>query len=159
MLNINFVCMGNICRSPSGEAVMNAVIEKNGLSDKIKCDSSGTLGYHTGEPADARMQRHAQKRGYNLTSRARKFVPEDFEKFDYIIAMDNANYRDITAQDVENKFSDKVFLMTEFCSQYEKTGGVPDPYYGGAEGFELVLDLIEDACKGLLEKIKKDHSL
>lgn len=159
MLNINFVCMGNICRSPSGEAVMNAIIEKNGLSDQIKCDSSGTIGYHTGEPADARMQRHAQKRGYNLTSRARKFVPEDFTEFDYIIAMDNANYRDIIAQDPEKQFSGKVFLMTEFCSRHGKTGGVPDPYYGGAEGFELVLDLIEDACEGLLDKIKKDHNL
>lgn len=159
MLNVNFVCMGNICRSPSGEAVMNSLIEKNELSDKIKCDSSGTIGYHTGEPADARMQRHAKKRGYNLTSKARKFDPKDFTDFDYIIAMDTANFRDITAQDIKKEFTHKVFLMTDFCTRHETNGGVPDPYYGGDDGFELVLDLIEDACEGLLSKIKNDHNL
>ncbi len=148
--------MGNICRSPSGEAVMNSVIEKAGLVNKINCDSAGTIAYHEGEQADSRMQQHAQKRGYSLTSIARKFRYPDFEKFDYIIAMDNSNYADILAMDIEGKFSSKVSKMTDYCSRY-KSGEVPDPYYGGPEGFERVLDLLEDACQGLLEKILHEH--
>ena len=152
MISILFVCMGNICRSPSGEAVMNALIKRNGFEDKIVCDSAGTIAYHAGEPADARMQRHAVKRGYNLTSIARQINPSDFERFDYIIAMDKSNYRDILALDSEGKYRNKIFMMMQFASEY-KEEEVPDPYYGGDEGFEHVLDLLEDACSGLLKYI------
>jgi len=146
--------MGNICRSPSGEAVMNSLIEKHNLQDKISCDSAGTIGYHSGEPADARMQKHATKRGYNLTSLARQIKHHDFEKFDYIIAMDRDNYRNILSLDSEDKFKNKVFMMMSFAEMY-KEENVPDPYYGGEQGFEYVLDLLEDACSGLLEYIIK----
>jgi protein-tyrosine phosphatase len=92
MVKVIFVCLGNICRSPSGEAVMNALIKKEGLENKIICDSAGTIAYHAGEKADPRMRKHASKRGYDLTSIARKFTFNDFEEFDYIIAMDKSNF-------------------------------------------------------------------
>ncbi len=153
MTNILFVCMGNICRSPSAEAVMNKFIKKANLQDKIKCDSAGTIAYHEGEPADARMKRHALRRGYRLTSTARKFIDEDFEKFDYIIAMDKNNYKDLHSFDTQGKYKDKISMMTDYASNgYEE---VPDPYYGGPERFEHVLDILEDSCAGLLEVIKE----
>lgn len=153
MINILFVCMGNICRSPSGEAVMNKLIKRAGLEDKIKCDSAGTIAYHEGEPADARMKRHAIKRGYRLTSTARRFREIDFENFDYIIAMDESNYNDLLLFDSNKKYVDKIFKMTNFSKNSRYTE-VPDPYYSGPEGFELVLDILEDACAGLLEEVK-----
>lgn len=156
MINILFVCMGNICRSPSGEAVMNAVIKKYGLADKIQCDSAGTIAYHEGEPADSRMKHHARMRGYSLTSIARKFRYEDFEKFDYIIAMDKENYADLLEMDRERKYFDKISMMMSFGKNSDEDE-VPDPYYGGPAGFEKVLDLLEDACKGLLEEILNEH--
>ena len=154
MKSILFVCMGNICRSPSAEAVMKYLVEKEGLNDKIFIDSAGTIGYHEGEEADARMKKHAAKRGYDLTSIARQFRLEDFKKFDYIVAMDRENYRDILALDSEGRYRSKVFMMTDFSENgYD---GVPDPYYGGPQGFEHVLDILEDSTKGLLNKVKKD---
>ncbi len=154
MKKILFVCMGNICRSPSAEAVMKYLVEKENLTDKIFIDSAGTIGYHAGEPADPRMRKHAEKRGYNLTSIARQFRLQDFEEFDYIVVMDHDNYRDIRALDKENKYAHKVFKMTQFSSNgYEE---VPDPYYGGPQGFENVLDILEDSAKGLLEKVKSE---
>jgi len=144
--------MGNICRSPSGEAVMNGLITKNNLQDKIECDSAGTLEYHSGEPADARMHSHALKRGYDLTSLARQIKRSDFEKFNYIIAMDKENYYNILALDYENKYKDEISLMMDFATQHDDSE-VPDPYYGGERGFEYVLDLLEDACLGLLNHI------
>ena len=144
--------MGNICRSPSGEAVMNAIIKNNNLHNKIVCDSAGTIAYHTGEPADSRMQKHASKRGYNLTSIARQIKYSDFEKFDYIIAMDSENFRNILILDADKKYKNKIFMMMNFAT-YHNDIDVPDPYYGGEQGFEYVLDLLEDACSGLLKYI------
>jgi protein-tyrosine phosphatase len=135
---------------------MNHLIKKNNLENLIETDSAGTIAYHTGESADERMIRHAKKRGYNLTSLARKFNPEkDFDNFDYIVTMDNENYYNIKILDPANLYSNKVFKMVEF-SKSIKAGEVPDPYYSGSAGFELVLDILEDACQGLLEKIKND---
>jgi protein-tyrosine phosphatase len=153
VVKILFVCMGNICRSPSGEAVMNKLVKRAGLENEIECDSAGTIAYHEGEPADARMKRHAISRGYRLTSISRKFKEIDFENFDYIIAMDESNYNDLHSFDYSKKYENKIFMMTDFA----KNGNyreVPDPYYSGPEGFELVLDILEDACAGLLEEIK-----
>lgn len=158
MIKVIFVCMGNICRSPSGEAVMNKFVKKAGLENEIECDSAGTIAYHEGEQADSRMKRHAIKRGYRLTSVARKFKDIDFEKFDYIIAMDNNNLRDLKSFDRGNKYSNKIFKMTDFSSE-KKYDEVPDPYYSGPEGFELVLDILEDSCAGLLDKIIIDRGL
>ena len=153
MKRILFVCMGNICRSPSGEAVMNKLVKRAGLQDKVECDSAGTIAYHEGDPADARMKRHALRRGYKLNSIARKFRFGDFKNFDYIIAMDMENYSDLTAMDRNQEYNHKIHLLTDFA-QNGKYHEVPDPYYGGPEGFENVLDIVEESCKGLLEKIK-----
>lgn len=150
--------MGNICRSPSGEAVMNKLVKRAGLENEIECDSAGTIAYHEGEPADARMKRHAISRGYRLTSISRRFKEIDFENFDYIIAMDESNYNDLHSFDYSKKYENKIFMMTDFT----KNGNyreVPDPYYSGPEGFELVLDILEDACAGLLEKVKEENKL
>lgn len=157
MVKVIFVCMGNICRSPSGEAVMNKLVKRAGFENDIKCDSAGTIAYHEGEPADARMKRHALRRGFRITSIARRFRNEDFENFNYIIAMDKENYNDLLSFDNEKKFGNKIFMITDFSSS-GKYSEVPDPYYSGPEGFELVLDILEDTCNGLLNKIKQDHN-
>lgn len=150
--------MGNICRSPSAEAVMNGIIKKNNLQDKIKCDSAGTIGYHAGEPADQRMKAHASKRGYDLTSISRQINYDDLQDFDYIITMDRENYEDVKALDSTGVYTDKISLMTDYAKNI-KAGSVPDPYYGGPDGFELVLDLLEVSCEGLLEYIKNKNGL
>mgnify|MGYP001585984645 FL=1 len=147
---ILFVCLGNICRSPAAEAVMNSLVTVKKLSNFILCDSAGTAGYHIGELADARMREHTRKRGYSITHRARQFdAAVDFEKFDMIVTMDDSNYADIVAQDKKKAYTHKIFMMTTFCTQY-KTSTVPDPYYDGPEAFENVLNILEDACNGLM---------
>lgn len=148
-----FVCLGNICRSPTAEGVMQSIVTKNGMANTIWCDSAGTAAYHVGEKADSRMRSHAAKRGYDLTSRARQFDAKvDFEKFDLILTMDEQNYRDILIQDPEARYSNKVHRMTDYCQKIQ-ISEVPDPYYGGDQGFEFVIDILEDACSHLFETI------
>ena len=151
---ILFVCLGNICRSPSAEAVFRGFVENNGLDNEFEIDSAGTSAWHAGEKADARMRRHASKRGYKLTSLSRKFNPEtDFDYFDIIIAMDNDNMYDLKNMVRRKEDEKKLFLMTDFSKEYDYDY-VPDPYYGGDQGFELVIDLLEDASSGLLKHLK-----
>ncbi len=147
---ILFVCLGNICRSPSAEAVFRGMVEEKGESHHFVIDSAGTSDWHRGEPADKRMQKHAVKRGYNLTSLSRPFETEDFDKFDMIIAMDHENMEELKKRAVRKSDLDKLYMMTDFSRKF-KYDYVPDPYFGGDEGFELVLDLLEDAGEGLLE--------
>jgi len=150
---ILFVCLGNICRSPSAEAVFTGIVKNEGLAKHFKIDSAGTSGWHAGESADRRMQSHAIKRGYNLTSLSRKFDPHsDFDYFDMIIGMDDSNIQNLKQMARNASDLDKIFKMTNFAQSFNYDE-VPDPYYGGSEGFELVLDLLEDSCKGLLEQI------
>ena len=156
MTRILFICMGNICRSPSAEAVMQFMVKQKGLEKEIECDSAGTIDYHMGSPADARMQKHAGLRGYELNSISRSFGKDDFEKFDWIITMDEDNFQQIQWRDQYRNYTAKVKRMTEFCSS-KSFSEVPDPYYGGNEGFENVLDILEDACKGLLEFITTNY--
>ncbi len=150
-----FVCLGNICRSPAAEGVMKSYLEKAGLLSDVFVDSAGTSGYHDGEPADSRMISHAKARRINLTSKSRQFVFNDFKEFDYIIVMDKNNYKDVLSLDGENKYKDKVILFCDLVSGKEGKD-VPDPYYKGADGFEEVLDLVEQGCKILLDKIKSE---
>lgn len=151
-----FVCLGNICRSPSAEGVMKTLIKAEGLEKQIACDSAGTIGYHEGEPADSRMRKHAKNRGYNLTSISRKFNPNsDFDRFDLIIGMDNQNIQDLRDLDRDGKYQDKIIKMTDFCQKLN-ADIVPDPYYGGDAGFETVIDILEDACEGLLIQLKNE---
>ncbi|MCG6188909.1 low molecular weight protein-tyrosine-phosphatase [Maribellus maritimus] len=149
-----FVCLGNICRSPSAEAVFKGIVKKEGLAEKYEIDSAGTSGWHAGEPADRRMKQHAVKRGYDLTSISRKFNPDvDFGHFDLVIGMDDQNVEALKSMTQNSADLAKIHKMTDFAKEwnYEE---VPDPYYGGEEGFELVLDLLEDSCEGLLKKLE-----
>lgn len=147
--------MGNICRSPSAEAVFTGMAKNEGLFEKFEIDSAGTGGWHTGEPADKRMQKHAKKRGYLLTSIARKFdAGVDFDRFDLIVAMDDENVQSLKNMARDESDLKKIHKMTDFSREWNYNE-VPDPYYGGEEGFELVLDLLEDSCEGLLDKLKK----
>ena len=149
-----FVCMGNICRYPTAEGIMLQLIRNNGLENLIECDSAGTHGYHVGEPADVRMRKRAQIRGYDLPSRTRKIHPaSDFPYYNWILVMDDRNYQDVRALDSSREYSSKIRRMTDFCERM-KENEVPDPYYGGDEGFELVIDILEDACAGLMERLK-----
>ncbi len=155
-IKVLFVCMGNICRSPSAETVFKHFVSKKGLADKFEIDSAGTIGYHEGEKADARMRTHAAARGYNITHIARKFNPsKDFEKFDYIITMDDSNYSDVLATDVKRIFLNKIKKMKDYATDKSVTE-IPDPYYGGPSGFEHVLDLLEDTCNNLLNTIQNE---
>lgn len=147
-----FVCLGNICRSPSAENIMNHLIERDGLQSKIICDSAGTSSYHIGSPPDRRMAAAASKRGMTLRGQARQFEPKDLEEFDLILAMDRSNYEDILSLDLSGQYQYKVRLMCEFC-RHHADREVPDPYYGGPEGFNYVIDLLLDACEGLLQDI------
>ncbi len=152
-----FVCLGNICRSPSAENIMNRAIAEAGLSDRIVCDSAGTSSYHIGAPPDSRMRSAASKRGIAMQGRARQFQAEDFERFDLILAMDRDNYWDICTLDRPQQYRHKVRMMCEFARHHQDTV-VPDPYYGGAEGFDYVIDLLLDACEGLLEHITRQET-
>lgn len=148
-----FVCLGNICRSPTAEGVFKHLTTQKSLNEEFIIDSAGTSGHHDGEMADSRMIEHASRRGIELTSLSRKFVTQDFDNFDYIIGMDDSNLRNIERLARNEDDKRKVSKMTDYCSD-SKYDEVPDPYYGGADGFEVVLDLVIDASNGLLEKIK-----
>lgn len=155
MKKILFVCLGNICRSPSAEAVFKALIEKNGLENSVSCDSAGTAAYHAGERADYRMRQFGLKRGYNLTSISRKFEPKnDFDQFDNIIGMDWQNVQDLQRMCRNENDRKKISLMTDYCI-HKKYDSVPDPYYSGDAGFEMVLEILEDACEGLFRKLQE----
>ncbi|MEC4815148.1 MAG: low molecular weight protein-tyrosine-phosphatase [Scytonema sp. PMC 1069.18] len=148
-----FVCLGNICRSPAAENIMNHLIERAGLSERITCDSAGTSSYHIGSPPDPRMSAAAiQKLQIKMRGRARQFQKSDFENFDLILAMDKDNYEDILSVDPTGKYHQKVRLICDFCSRHTLKE-VPDPYYGGTEGFNQVIDLLVDACEGVLKEI------
>ena len=145
--SVLFVCLGNICRSPTGEGVFQSLVNSRQLGAELKVDSAGTIGHHTGHPADERMQHAANRRGYCLNSRARKITPIDLETFDLVIAMDRDNFRDI--QSFHPQPVAEIKLLSDFLDESWPTD-VPDPYYGGGDGFEYVLDMIEAACPAIL---------
>ncbi len=153
MISVLFVCMGNICRSPTAEGIFQKYVSDAGLSDQIKIDSAGTTGYHAGEPADSRMKRAASQRGYELLSRSRQIKVSDLRDFDYIIVMDSDNEHYVRQLDRSEEYQERIKLMTDYCSEFDYNH-VPDPYYGGEDGFKLVMDLLEDACEGFLSEIK-----
>jgi protein-tyrosine phosphatase len=151
-----FVCMGNICRSPAAEGVFRHLVEQQGLSGKIIIDSAGTHDYHIGDAPDARSQAAAARRGYDLSGlRARQVVRDDFSTFDYVLAMDEANLG-LLQQLCPEDCRDRLKLFLEFADD-DALREVPDPYYGGAQGFEQVLDLVENAGRGLLREIIKNQ--
>lgn len=155
-ISVLFVCMGNICRSPTAEGVFRQLLNTQSLSDKIKTDSAGTHAYHVGEPPDRRAQLTAKNRNIDLSDlRARKSIPEDFIEFDYVLAMDNDNYA-ILRSECPSGSEYKLKLFMDFAPQLE-ISEVPDPYYGGDNGFEVVFDMVQTAAEGLLEDIKSKH--
>ncbi len=151
-VSVLFVCMGNICRSPTAEGVFRYHVTEAGLGDRVMIDSAGTHAYHVGEPPDRRARAAAERRGMSLEGiRARRVTERDFERFDYILAMDEDNYLRLRDQSPPEHHP-KLRLFLEFANTSERE--VPDPYYGGAAGFERVLDLVEDASRGLLETLR-----
>lgn len=150
--SVLFVCMGNICRSPAGEGVFRELVRRRGLEDAISVASAGTTGYHEGELPDARMRGAAATRGYTLDSLARPFQPEDFDRFDLIVAMDRRNVADLLDHDPEGRHHAKVRLLGEFLPDHPPPD-VPDPYHGGPAGFDRVLDMLETASEPLLRHL------
>lgn len=151
---ILFVCLGNICRSPAAQGVMQRLVDERGLTDRFEIDSAGTSGYHDGELPDRRMRVHARPRGYELTHRSRRVEGSDFEHFDLIVAMDSANAVDLRRMAATVDEARKIVMMGDYIRlQRNHYDYVPDPYYEGSEGFELVLDLLEDACDNLLTQL------
>ncbi|MFN9175617.1 MAG: low molecular weight protein-tyrosine-phosphatase [Synechocystis sp.] len=151
---ILFVCLGNICRSPAAENIMNYQIAKAGLMAQFECDSAGTSSYHVGSSPDRRMGESLRKRGYPVTGQSRQFLVEDFEEFDLILAMDRDNYLGILRQDRQGNYAHKVKMMCDYAQNFNDKE-VPDPYYGGQAGFDHVIDLLEDACRHLLAELNK----
>ena len=131
---------------------MNHLIEQHSITD-VMCDSAGTSSYHVGSSPDRRMRAAARQRGIELVGQSRQFIHQDFERFDWILAMDHSNYRDILSLDLADQYQHKVKLMCDFCTQHTEKE-VPDPYYGGPEGFNYVIDLLFDACDGLLASVQ-----
>ncbi len=151
---ILFVCLGNICRSPMAEGVFNKIVAGQGVQKAFEVDSAGLSNYHEGELPDACMRWHAEKRGYRLTHRSRPVTANDFEYFDLIMGMDEQNMRQLHRLAATPEQAAKVRRMTDFCQNLQASE-VPDPYYGGDQGFENVIDLLEDCCQGLYEFLKK----
>ena len=152
-VRVLFVCLGNICRSPSAEALFRHYVASQGASEDYEIDSAGLIAHHQGELPDGRMRAHAARRGYTLDSRSRPITYEDFFHFDYIIGMDEANRTRLLELAPTEEAAGKVSLLPEWCTESPRDH-VPDPYYGGAEGFEHVLDLLELCLPALYEKTR-----
>ena len=158
MVKVLFVCMGNICRSPTAEGVFRHKVSEAGLEDQIHIDSAGTIAYHVGHPPDPRAQKAALKRGIDLSSqRARRVSSNDFEEFDLVIAMDSDNHYELEMI-CPPGYEDRLHMFLKFAQNTRETE-VPDPYYGGSGGFETVLDMIEDAAEGLLQHLQSQKRL
>lgn len=156
--SVLFVCMGNICRSPTAEGVFRHVVKKANMEDQITIDSAGTHAYHIGESPDKRSQATAREHGINLSSqRAREAVSVDFERFDYIVAMDKSNYENLKRLTDSEEQQQKLSLFMQFSSEWDNDE-VPDPYYGGDNGFDQVFDMVLSASNGLLENILESRS-
>ncbi|MEJ2618948.1 MAG: low molecular weight phosphotyrosine protein phosphatase [Candidatus Thiodiazotropha sp.] len=155
-VKVLFVCMGNICRSPTAQGVFRDIVEKSGLDDQIGTDSAGTIDYHAGGKPDRRARETANKRGIDLNDlRARQVTVADFEQFDYVLAMDHSNYEDLKALCPPGE-AHRLHLFMDFAPNRTEQE-VPDPYYGGAAGFENVFDMVEEASQGLLSHIRQQH--
>lgn len=151
---ILFICLGNICRSPAAEGIMKALVESRGQTEKFRIDSAGIGGWHVGQLPDSRMRRYGAHRGYDFSSRARQFSHDDFARFDLIAVMDEENYEAITRRAQTTEEREKVVRMADYLTRHPQQATIPDPYYGGDKGFELVIELLEDACLGLLDSLQ-----
>lgn len=156
-MDILFVCLGNICRSPAAEAIMKEKLRQLGMAAAdVTVDSAGIGSWHEGQLPDRRMRSHGADRGYDISSRARQIRREDFERFDYIFGMDHENMADLRRLARTDEERAKILCAADFMTRHPGYDTVPDPYYGGANGFELALDLIEDACDGIIARLFPD---
>lgn len=153
-MNILFVCLGNICRSVTAETIFRQMVDNAGIAKQFAIDSAGLINYHEGELADPRMRHAAAARGYRLTHRSRPVTHDDFRHFNLIVAMDAANVRGLRAIAPTPQSMERVVLMANYLRHHDASS-IPDPYYGNAADFDHVIDLLEDACKGLLEAVSK----
>lgn len=153
-----FICLGNICRSPAAEGIMKSLVEKEGMSDDFFIDSAAIGSWHIGQLPDSRMRKCGAEHGYRFDSHARQFQKSDFQHFDLIVVMDNENYRAITSMASSQADKDKVVHIADYLTHHREYTTVPDPYYGDYSDFELVIELLEDACQGLLDSIKEQNS-
>lgn len=159
MLKLCFVCLGNICRSPIGEGVMRHLLEEAGLSALVEVDSAGTAGYHAGELPDSRARAAGRRFGIEVGGRARQFKSGDFARFDYVLAMDDANFRDLGALAPDLVARKKLYLLRSFDPAAPSGATVPDPYYGDDADFDEVVRICLDACRPLLAKLRSEHGL
>lgn len=150
-IRVLFVCLGNICRSPAADGIMHSIVESENESDRWVIDSAGTGGYHVGDLPDQRMRIHARRRGLDLNHRCRQVRESDFDDFDLIIGMDDSNITNLHRLAPSPEAEAKIVRMADFFEPTARYDYVPDPYYEGAEGFELVLDLLEDSCRRLFD--------
>jgi protein-tyrosine phosphatase len=160
-MRLLFVCMGNICRSPTAEAVMRAVVAREGLDGEVEIDSAGTGSWHVGNPPDRRSTAAARARGIVLDGAARQVTAADFEDYDLLLAADAENVADLRRLAPDAQAAEKIVLLRQFDPEAVAAGDldVPDPYYGGPSGFEDVLDLVESACEGLLSSLRAEGRL
>lgn len=158
-VRVCFVCLGNICRSPTAEATMRRLLQAEALIEHVEIDSAGTGDWHVGHPPDRRAAEAAKRRGIEVRGRARTVRTEDFDYFDYVIAMDLSNFADLHELAPHEEAKGKIRLLRDFDPASPPRSEVPDPYYGGGDGFETVLDICEAACLGLLEHIRERHGL
>lgn len=159
VVRLSFVCLGNICRSPTAEAVMRRLVRDEGLHAHVQLDSAGLGDWHVGEPRDRRSQAVGRRRGAPLEGTARQFVASDFARFDYVLAMDRQNRDGLLRLAPDAAARARVHLLRSFDRAAPPDAEVPDPYYGGADGFELVFDVCDSACRGLLAHLRHEHGL
>jgi len=157
MKKILFVCLSNVCRSPAAEALMRSQLIKSNLMNDFKVDSAGITAQHAGEMIDVRMRNHMESRGLKLDTRARRFRPdEDFKNFDYIVAMDTENLKELKSFDPEREFENKLHLLTEYCTKKNHPQNVKDPLHGEDQDFEKVLNTLDDGVSGLIKTIREE---
>ena len=157
-MRIIFVCQGNIIRSPLAENMFSHLARERGVEEKYQLDSAGTSAYHVGEPPDYRMRQVAKNKGFEYTGRAKQFWAADFDQFDLVIAMDKANQSYLERKALSEEQSSKIHLMREYDPEGKPDLDVPDPYYGGLDGFEVTFEIVKRSCQGLLEALESETS-
>ena len=159
MKRILFICLGNICRSPAADGIMRHLVSEHGLDDQFVIDSAGIGSWHVGQLPDHRMRRCGERHGYTFNHRARQFSAADFDRFDLVAVMDQENYHDVSRRARSDADRQKIIRMSDYLQHHPGQHIIPDPYYGSDRDFEYVIELLEDACSGLLQKLTKMDNL
>lgn len=159
MKRILFICLGNICRSPAADGIMRHLVSEQGLDDQFVIDSAGIGSWHVGQLPDRRMRHQGERHGYTFDHRARQFSAADFDRFDLVAVMDQENFHDVSRQARSDADRRKIIKMSDYLQHHPGQHTIPDPYYGNDRDFEYVIELLEDACGGLLQKLTKMENL